>query len=140
MPQLSQNVNPFRSTAIQGVKVYADFTGAGAAAPTVSASTELSARDNFASTRDGNTTTVARSGVGDHTYVFPNAPPSKAKVLSITAHVRGLASIDTTIPFYDVVNGRLQVNVRTQTPAGVLTDLTTSEFLRIAIEVDLSNS
>lgn len=142
MPQISQGLNPMRSTAIQLAKLYADFTGAGAAAPTVSATTVLGARDNYATTREGNATTIVRNGAGDYTLTFPTAPPSAAKVMSIVPVAYGATSgIGASLQSWAVTSGRLVVNVKTWTQPGVATDLANgTDFLRLSIEADLSNS
>jgi hypothetical protein len=142
MPQISQNMNLSRSTATQLAKLWADFTGAGAAIPTVSAITQLGGRDNYASPREGNTTGVVRNGVGDYTITFPTAPPSAAKVMWLAAKVRGATSgMQATVQSWVVTAGRLVVNVKTWTPAGAAADLANgTDFLRMALEVDQSNA
>lgn len=142
MPQISQGINPVRSTAIQLAKLYADFTGAGAGAPTVSATTVLGARDNYATTREGNATTIVRNGAGDYTFTLPTAPPSAAKVMDVDAVARGTTSgIQATVQSWAVTSGRLVLNIKTWIPNGTATDLASGvDFLRISIEADLSNS
>lgn len=141
MPQISQGLQLVKSTALQLAKVYADFTGAGAGAPTVSATTVLRARDNFASTREGNAVGVVRNGAGDYTITFPTAPPSASKVMDVQAVPRGATALQATVQTWNVTSGRLVVQVKTWTPAGVATDLANgTDFLRVSIEVDLSNA
>lgn len=138
MPTDSRSVNPVKSAATQAVLSFADFTGAGAAAPTVSAASVLPLKDNYAAARDGNTTVVTRSGLGQYTFLFPNAP---AVVLDVTATVRGPSNMYVSFPAaWAIVGGRLQVQVQTNNLAGANADMTTGDFLRFAITGNISNS
>lgn len=125
-----------KSTSVEAVLLYADFTGAGAAAPTVSATTVLLAKDNFASSQNALDTEITRNGAGDVTYLFPASP---ATVLNVSAGVRGATDLTATVSAWSISSGRLSVTVKTWTPAGVATDLADgTDFLRIAIAGNLS--
>lgn len=127
-----------KSTAVEAVMLFADFTGAGAAAPTVSASSVLLAKDNFASPIDTLTTTITRNGTGDVTYLFPMSP---ATVLNVSAGVRGASDLDATVSAWSISSGRLSVRVKTWAPDGTATDLADgTDFLRVAIVGNLSTT
>lgn len=138
MPTINQAINPVRGTAVNPVAVWADFTGAGAGAPTVSASTVLPKQHNYAQTREGNTTTITRNAAGDYTFVFPTAP---SVVLDVQARARGATALQCNVQTWSITSGRLTVQVKCYTPAGVATDLANgTDWLRVRIEGDLSNS
>jgi hypothetical protein len=134
----NRTVQLVKSTAVEAVMVFADFTGAGAAAPTVSASTVLLPKDNFASSIDLTDTTITRNGAGDYTFLFPQSP---ATVLNVSAGARGATDLAATVSTWSISDGRLSVTVKTWTPAGVATDLADgTDFLRVAIVGNLSTT
>ena len=127
-----------KSTAVEAVLLFADFTGAADAAPTVSASTVLLPKDNYATSAGTIDTIINRTAAGVVTYTFPSSP---ATILNVTAGVRGASDLDATVSSWAITDGFLVVTVKTWAPNGTATDMALgTDFLRIAIVGNLSNS
>lgn len=113
----------------EGVIGVAAFTGAGAFAPTVAATTIVSTAANLAARA---TPTITRNGAGDVTYTLAvNASPSKAYMVLPVAD--GTTDLDATLRSVALTNGALVVRVLTKTAAGVATDMSTADNLRLLI-------
>ena len=113
----------------EGVIGVAAFTGAGGSAPTGAATTIVAAAANLAGRA---TPTITRNGTGDVTYTLAvNASPSKAYMVLPVAD--GTTDLDATLRSIAVTSGALVVRVLTKTAAGVATDMTTADNLRILI-------
>ena len=110
---------------------FAAFTGAGASAPTVAATTVLDAKVNLA---QRGTPTIARTGVGDHTYTLAIAA-SPTKVYVVVPVSEGTSNLDATISGSPAItNDALVVRVLTKTAAGVATDMAAGvDFLKLVI-------
>jgi hypothetical protein len=121
---------PIKSFAMDSYFSVAVFTGAGAAAPTVAASTVIKPQFNYGATQSGVATTIVRNGVGDHTFTFPESP---TVVLWTKPMLDGTTNLNATQTTVGTTNNRLTVRVLTATPAGVATDLATTDTLRILI-------
>lgn len=132
----NKSLYPARATCPDAVKLHADFTGAGAAAPTVSSSARINPRDNIATAMGGTTmVTVARTVAGDHTYTF-DARVSPSAVLSVVPICDGTSLLEAKLISRSIdASGRLVARVQTVTSAGVLTDLAAGvDFLTLVIE------
>ena len=106
------------------------LTGAGAAAVTVAASTVISPRANLA--RRG-TPTLTRNGAGDHTITLAvSASPSVLHaVIPLVDGTSGLIVAHKTAPV--LTSGALVCRVQVSTTAGVATDLTAADNLRLIV-------
>lgn len=113
-----------------GIVEVASFTGAGAAAITVSTSTVMTMAANAAART---APTITRNGVGDHTIAFAiGTSPAKAYV--VIPVCEGVSDLDATIRSVAISSGVLTVRVLTKTAPGVAADLTASvEFLKLLI-------
>lgn len=131
-----KGTNPVKGTPPEGVILTADFTGAGAAAPTVSASSRINPRDNIATALAGGTAmvTIARTAAGDHTYTF-NAKVSPSAVHAIVPVADGTTLLEAKLISRSIdASGQLVCRVQTVTSAGVLTDLGNGvDFLTLVV-------
>lgn len=110
----------------------AAFTGAGAAAPTVTPTAGLPIKANLAAPRSGNTTTITRNGAGDYTFVF-QVGRSPGAVLQIIPTVEGTtANLVPKIAAWSIASGRLTVQVLV-TADVVADDLEAVDILRLFI-------
>lgn len=109
---------------------FAAFTGAGASAPTVAATTVLDAKVNLA---QRGTPTIVRNSAGNYTLTLAiSASPTKAYAVQPIAE--GTSDLDATIRSIAVTNGALVVVVLTKTAAGVATDMAAGvDFLKLVI-------
>lgn len=118
----------------------AAFIGAGTSAPTVATDAQagLRTRNNYASPQGGRSTVITRNGAGDYTFVFPEAP---TQLLYVDAKVTGTAALQVEITTATVnADNTLTVRVVCATAAGVATDVTAAELLRVAVFGSDSNT
>lgn len=139
MGNFNRTLQQAKSSAVELATFFAEFTGAGAGAPTVSAATRLLLKDNCAAgTVNGLTTGIVRNGAGDYTFTLPWAPGA---ILNIHPSAIGASSLDAFIQTWSITSGRLVFQVKTFTAAGVATDLANgTDFLRVTFHVNMSNT
>lgn len=108
----------------------AAFTGAGASAVTVATSTILSPRANLA---QRGTPTLTRNGAGDHTITLA-VSASPTVVYAVIPVVDGTSGLDVAHKTAPVLtSGALVCRIQASTAAGVATDLTTADNLRLIV-------
>lgn len=108
----------------------AAFTGAGAAIVTVAASTVFPVKSNLA---QRGTPTLTRNGVGDHTITLA-VSGSPAALIAVIPQVSGTSGLEANHKTEPVLtNGALVCRVQVSTSAGVATDLTTADNLRLIV-------
>lgn len=120
-----KGTNPVKGTPVSPLISVADFTGAGAAAPTVSSSARVNPRDNIATAVSGSTAqvTIVRNGAGDYTFTFA-AKVSPSQIIAVVPVCDGTTLLEAKLVSRSIdANGQLVVRAMTMTSAGVATDL-----------------
>lgn len=109
------------------------FTGAGAAAPTVAASTTVAGMHNLASAKAVAQVTIVRNGAGDYTFTFIK-DASPGLLLDVKANVRGTTDLAINVDAASLdANNQLVVRVKTWTQAGVATDAAAADTIVLDI-------
>ena len=106
------------------------FTGAGASAPTVAASTVCSLKVNLA---NRGTPTITRNGVGDYTFTLP-ATAVPTIVYAVIPVMDGTSGQECNHKAaLSISSGALTVRVQVSTTAGVAADATTADNIRLIL-------
>jgi len=109
------------------------FTGAGAAAPTVAASTVVAGMHNLAAAKTVAQVGIVRNGVGDYTFTFiKDASPGLH--LDTKVNVRGATNLQARVVSASLdASNQLVVQVKAFTPAGAAADTAATETIVLEI-------